>query len=128
MKSINEFGIEKSIYHLVVRSHQKMNIIETENEIIDINSIEIVKRNNKTCQFRDKNNSYSYSKSTIFRSFVTTENEIAEEIPINFILDSFKFIESIDYKKYIEPNQCNEIILPLYSEERKIKKIFRVQV
>src|SRR5690554_5780808 len=86
------YDIKSSLYHIVARRDKALLLYETDYNQIDINNINNVKQNKASLQFEDGHNSYSFnfSKSTLFRKFITPPN--AFNLPIDIIEDPFSLL------------------------------------
>lgn len=125
------YDIENSIYHIVARKEKELFLYETDYDIIDVDIIQSVKENTAGLQFEDGKNSYSfnYSKSTLFRKFITPLN--AFRLPIDIIEDPYSLLlELFEENKNLKPANDklikgdNYVILPLYGIRRKEKFIY----
>lgn len=124
------YGIDKSIYHIVARKENELNLFETDYDKINLKSIKIEKEGKASILFNDGINqySYNYSKSTLFRLFKTPDN--AFKLPIKIIEDPYTLLlELFNEKEFkLAKNQLikgvNYVILPLYSTKNKKKFVF----
>ena len=123
------YKTNKDIYHYITRDDDVMNIIETQYDLIDIDSLELIS-DGKTYTFKDKYNSYKFytSKSVLFKEFDASKGEIVEQIPIEQFDDPFELIRMInlsnDTFKVAEEKESygvtyQEIILPLYQDRKE---------
>lgn len=117
------YNTTKEIYHFITRDDGVMNIIETNYDFIDINSLEFIKGDGKTYMFKDKYNTYKYyrSKSVLLEKFDASEEEVIERVSIKQFSNPFDLIKMIkfsDDKEKIEEH--NEVIyLPLYKDRKE---------
>lgn len=111
----------KDVYHFITRDHDVMNIVEGEYRLIDINSIELIKSTDKSYEFKDKYHNYRFnkSKSTLFKKFNASENEIIEKIKIEQHSDPFKLLE----KLHVEGISLEESLSTLKPQTEIIKSI-----
>ena len=125
------YGIENSLYHIVARKEKELLLYETDYNIIDIANIQAVKENRAGLQFEDGNNLYSfnYSKSTLFRKFITPQN--AFRLPIDIIEDPYTLLlELFEENKDLKPATDklvkgeNYVVLPLYGIHKREKFVF----
>jgi len=114
------YGINKAIYHCIARNNNSLKIFETSYDLIDLNNIKIGKPKEASFSFTDEKNEYSfnYSKSTLYKKFITPENaiDISIEIlddPLELILQLFKKQITISDKFVVA--EIDFVILPLYS-------------
>ncbi|MBI4646809.1 MAG: restriction endonuclease [Bacteroidia bacterium] len=124
------YGIDNAIYHCIARDEKSIKIFETSYDLIDIYNLKNVKIKDASISFNDKKNKYSFnfSKSTLFKKFVTPDNavniniEILED-PLKLILQLFNKQITISDKFVIAG--VNYVILPLYSL-RESKSDFKI--
>lgn len=116
-------NLEETVYHCVTRSRNKFYIFEENMPIIDISNLQIVNKRKNSIQFTDRNNEYifNFSKSTLFKRFVTL-NPI--EIEIDIFEDPISLMDKLfneNQNLLRESHQINEkIFLPLYSRKGNI--------
>ncbi|MEG1313775.1 MAG: hypothetical protein RSD40_05625, partial [Bacilli bacterium] len=124
----------KDVYHFITRDNGVMNIIEGEYRLIDFDTIELIKSNDKSYEFKDRYHYYRFnkSKSTLFKKFNASETEIIEKIQIEQLDDPFKLLEKLHVdgitlqeslailkpKNHITKNIKESIYLPLYQDGR----------
>jgi len=114
------YGINKAIYHCIARNNNSLKIFDTEYDLIDLHNIKIIKPRESSLSFTDNKNEYSfnYSKSTLYKKFITPENAIDVRIeildePLELLLQLFNNqIRTLD--KFVLP-EIDFVILPLYS-------------
>lgn len=125
------YNIENSIYHIVARKEKELLLYETDYDIIDIDNIQSVKENPAGLQFEDGKNFYSfnYSKSTLFRKFITPLS--AFRLPIDIIEDPYSLLlELFEGNKNLKSENVilikgeNYVILPLYGQLKGRKFVF----
>lgn len=118
------FDLEEMIYHLVTRSKNKMLLFEEHMSEIDLDTIKIDKKGSikNTIKFSDRYNEYSYSlsKSTLSKRFITPETSSLNQFGVNIYEDPFEFLlrsknELIQESRTIVPLEYDYVILPLYS-------------
>ncbi len=115
----NTHGLEKSIYHCIVRDSGKFKIFEEPMDKIDIPNIRITKKNKNSVVFKDGKNEYSFllSKSTLTKRFET--DQIIYEFDVDILEDPLFDLNKLLSQKYalLEPDQRikQTIFLPLYS-------------
>lgn len=117
------YGLEKMIYHCVVRNNGIIKIFECNMDLIDIKSIKkILVTGKNTITFSDKLNDYNFnlSKSTLYKRFIT-EN-VLEEISVNILENPYEIIadllnnkSNLRFAPIIESKE--HIFLPLYSDK-----------
>lgn len=91
------YKTNREVYHYITRDDNVMNIIETSYDLIDMDSIEFIKTDGKTYNFKDKLHNYKFykSKSVLLEEFDASKGEIIETISINQYDDPFELIEMI---------------------------------
>ncbi|WP_303965621.1 restriction endonuclease PLD domain-containing protein [Sporosarcina ureae] len=77
-------NVSTMIYHCVTRQPGKVSIYEEPMDMIDINNINAIKKNNNTITFNDRKNEYSFNitKSTLYKRFITQNALIEVNVPI----------------------------------------------
>ncbi len=124
------YNIENSLYHIVARKDSELILFETDYDKIDSRRIKSVKERGASLQFEDGRNTYSfnYSKSTLFRQFITPKE--AFKLPVEIIKDPFslllKLFEEKEFdllpRKYIKG--VDYVILPLYGYKKGKRFVF----
>lgn len=115
----NSHGLEKSIYHCIVRDSSKFKIFEEPMDKVDIPNIRITKKNKNSIIFNDGKNEYSFllSKSTLTKKFKT--NQIIYEFNVDILEDPLFDLNRLLSQKYGSLEQEHRIkqtiFLPLYS-------------
>jgi len=114
------YGINDAIYHCIARNEKSIKIFETNYDLVDTDNLKNIRIKNASIFFNDKKSEYSFnfSKSTLFKKFVTPDNavEISIEIledPLELILQLFNKQITIS-DKFVIPG-IDYVILPLYS-------------
>ncbi|HIT90406.1 MAG TPA: NgoFVII family restriction endonuclease [Candidatus Merdenecus merdavium] len=110
---------EHDIYHYITRDTNCMNIIETTYDLIEEDSIKLIKTNGKTFEFTDGKNNYKYytSKSVLLEEFDASASEVIEKLPILQFKDPFELLEKIELPKAEEVATTEVIYLPLYTDQ-----------
>lgn len=113
------YDLDTVIYHLVTRDEGQFKIYEENMDLIDLDSINNVRKKGNIIYFSDRRNDYKFnlSKSTLFKRFINKYPIVEFEVPI--LDDPFTFlskkIES-EFSKMVLPKRSLEYIyLPLYS-------------
>lgn len=118
------FGLDEMIYHLVTRSKYQMQLFEEYMTEIDLDSIRIDEDNSNenTIRFSDRYNDYSFSlsKSTLLKRFITPEEKALKKMQVHIYEDPFDFLlrskkELIEEVTTTASKEVDYVILPLYS-------------
>lgn len=115
--------LNEMIYHSVTRENNFMGIYEEPMDLINLDLINIDKKNNNTIHFTDELNEYSYSlsKNTLLKKFITNKQEMIYGFDVKILDDPYEILLTLTdnhefYKLYNKENKKDEyIILPLYS-------------
>lgn len=115
-------GINKSIYHCVIRDKNQFSIFEENMNLINIENIKGIKENKGSITFNDGVEEYSFllSKNTLTKRFNTSnllqqfEIEILEN-PLDFLVNCMQDMSSLSY---FQPKQT--IFLPLYGRNHTV--------
>jgi len=116
-------GLEKSIYHCILRDSGKFKIFEEAMEKVDIPNICNVKENKSSIVFDDGKNEYSFllSKSTLTKRFIT--KSIIYEFDVDILEDPLlelnDFLSQKDLLLETEKRIKQTVYLPLYSHRDK---------
>lgn len=91
------YKTQNDVYHFITRDDDVMNIIETKYDLIDLESIELIKSDDKTYSFKDKLHNYKFykSKSVLLEEFDASQREVVVQIPIEQFDDPFELIRMI---------------------------------
>lgn len=119
-KNITE--AKSSIYHLITRDAGKMNVVECNMDLVDINSIQLLNKSGKnTIHFKDRFNEYTYSmsKNTLLKRFDTTKERQIAQFDVEILENPFNFLMNLEgqglSKEKLEDENLEYIVLPLYS-------------
>ena len=118
----NTHGLEKSIYHCVLRDSGKFKIFEEPMEKVDIPNIRNIKENKSSIVFNDGKNEYSFllSKSTLTKRFVT--ESIIYEFDVDILEDPLfelnKLLSQKDLLLETEKRIKQTVYLPLYGRDK----------
>lgn len=124
------YNIDTSIYHIVARKENEIILFETDYDNIDIANVQLTKKQEKSLQFSDGKNDYSfnYSKSTLYRKFTVPNS--TNSLPIEIFKDPFdlllKFVHEFKAISVREKPLAgsNYVVLPLYSMKNKQRHVF----
>lgn len=113
--------LDNVIYHLLTRSSGFMGIYEESMDLINLDEIKNIKVH-KGIKFEDGKNEYNFniSKSTLFKRFNTTENQLIQKINVKILENPFDFLLKLNFDdirvtKPIQKTVVDSIILPMYS-------------
>ena len=120
----NAHGLEKSIYHCVLRDSGKFKIFEESMETVDVPNICNVKENKSSITFNDGKHDYSFllSKSTLTKRFIT--DTIIREFDVKILKDPLLELNKLllqnnsffDSKTKIKQT----VYLPLYGNNQTV--------
>lgn len=110
------------IYHNITRDNHVMNIVETEYDLIQLDSIKLLEENGKSFTFTDGVNKYKFyiSKSVLLKEFDASKENILYSIPIVLYEDPFELLKMIKLSLFEDRGQepKKEVIyLPIYSDK-----------
>lgn len=120
----NTHGLEKSIYHCVLRDSGKFKIFEESMEKVDIQNIRNFRENKSSIIFNDGKNEYSFllSKSTLTKRFIT--KSIVHEFNVEILKDPLVDLHKLLSKKGLllgtEKRIKETIYLPLYGKDTTV--------
>src|SRR5690625_198120 len=115
-----QYHTSSSIYHNVTRDNRVMNIIESDYDLIQLDSLKLLNQNGKTYTFTDKLNNYKFyaSKSVLLKEFDASKENILESVPIKQFKDPFELLNMIEWSSIEKEKKNLEVIyLPLYSDK-----------
>lgn len=122
IKVANEnYGISKSIYHIIARREKELVFFETDYDEINISNIRNIKRTDKSLTFNDDKNEYyfNFSKSVLQKKFYIPLQY--SKINVDIIENPFDVLKSIK-KNVLQTNITQEnsishnyVVLPLFS-------------
>ena len=125
------YNIDSAIYHIVARRENELQLFETDYNTINIDRINVTKKSKSSLHFNDEIHEYSYnfSKSTLFRRFLTPQN--AYKLPIEILEDPYETLLKI-FSEKLSLSKAenlliagkNFVILPLYGHKNKQKFVF----
>ena len=116
------YGIEKSIYHCVVRSEKQFGIYEEEMHYINVENIYNIKQKRNSITFNDPHNDYSFnlSKSTLTKRFITTN--ILEKFDVEILSNPLDDIRKCILENQLKYDNSVKIVdtlyLPLYGKNK----------
>ena len=120
------YALTHSIYHCVLREDGKFKIFEEPMDKVDIQNITNILKKKNTITFNDGENDYSFSltKSTLFKRFITPET--IREFDIQILEDPLTELSTlVDNGQFLsqEDVMTDTIFLPLYGEGKKVGEV-----
>ncbi len=117
----DSYGVNRLIYHYIVRSEGTIRIYEEPMELIDVDKIKIIKSSLASIKFTDRRSEYTFnrSKSTLLKNF-SLDNPLSEfrvvflEDPISELFGEMNAVQS-ELLPVDADNACRSLILPLFS-------------
>lgn len=113
-----QYNTKFDIYHNITRDNYVMNIMETNYDLIQLDSIELLNYTKSTYTFTDGLNKYKFyaSKSVLLKEFNASEEFIVKTIPIKQFDDPFELLNMIDLPESESEERKEVIYLPIYSD------------
>jgi hypothetical protein len=121
----NIHGLTSAIYHCIVRDIGKFKVFEEEMDMINIEAIKDIKKQDNSIKFKDDKNEYSFSisKSTLYKRFNTkhTVHEFDIEILQDPLLELRNFINKTNVNEYDNTSKVRQTVyLPLYGKDMEV--------
>lgn len=120
----NVYGIDRSIYHCVVRDKHTFKLHEEKMDYVDIANIRDVKKKKSTITFNDNLHDYSFNltKSTLTKRFMTTEclHEFDVDIFLNPLLNLKTCFKERHFSNNKELRVLDTVYLPLYGRNQTV--------
>ncbi len=121
--TINQYGLNKCFYNLIVRSANYISVFEEPMVTVDLSSLEILEDNRSTLSFKDSENNYKFnkSKSTLYKQFFYNLDKAELKADVNILEDPFELLYQTLRKEALEPikmktdENFDTLYLPLYS-------------
>lgn len=124
--TMNMYGLDKMIYHLVIRTSGKMNIEECSFDKIDISKIKRLpkKDGENTRYFTDGKHIYHFNKAktTLYMDFNTLEH--LDEIEIRIFEDPYEVLEMIFPQMNSNPEEINLLGLTKQKKRKLALKLY----
>lgn len=113
--TMDTYGIEKLIFHCIVRNSEGFHFFEEPMDFIDIENIKVQSINKNTINFTDNKHNYKFNitKSTLYKQFFT--NEYFADINVVIAGDPLSLIQRPDINSIITITENEVLTLPLYS-------------
>lgn len=117
-------GLNKIIYHLVIKRESRYLIVEEPMDFIQLDNLEIIRESRRSVIFSDQINDYNFnfSKSTLLKKFNVSKPVLSVDIsicenPFDLLLELLENQQNIIPLKKVE---IDYVILPLYSSQGEI--------
>lgn len=127
MRMANDmYDVNESIYHIVGRMPGNLRLFNTPYEEIDIEHLHLTKDDERTCNFNDEKNEYTFnkSKSVLIKRFIVPQEY--KDISVEIFEEPLDLLEQLVTKtvalQELRPQSIrgyDYVILPLYSYSRK---------
>lgn len=120
----NAHGLEKLIYHCVLRDKGKLKIFEEQMDRVDLKNIKNIKPNKSSIVFNDGIHDYSFllSKSTLTKRFKT--KSILFEFDVDILEDPLlqlqKWLSKENVVTELKPKTGKVVFLPLYGRKQTV--------
>jgi len=116
------YGLDKSMYHCVLRDDNRFRIFEEPMHRVNVSDIRNIKKNRGSIAFNDGINEYSFSlsKSTLNKRFVA--DEIKQEFNVPILKDPIKELKVLLDGNSLFSNKphAQVIYLPLYGRNQTV--------
>lgn len=114
-----QYNTQFEMYHIITRDNNVMNIVESNYELIQLDSLKLIERNKGTITFTDGLSLYKFytSKSVLLKEFNASSSYVLDRIPIIQYEDPFEMLKMIKIPEDIKVKKEHEVIfLPIYSD------------
>lgn len=113
--TMNTYGIEKMIFHCIVRNKEGFHFFEEPMDFIDIEHIKLQNIKTNTIDFTDGKHNYKFNitKSTLYKQFIT--GEYFASINVMIAENPLSLIQQPDMHSIITITENEVLTLPLYS-------------
>lgn len=114
-----QYNTDLDVYHNIVRDDFMMNIMETNYDLVQLDSLKLLNQTGKSFTFTDGLNKYKYyaSKSVLLQEFDASQPAVLERIPIAQFDDPFELLKMIELPEIdTKAETLNAIYLPIYSD------------
>ncbi len=112
------YGISNQIYHIIGRRENELIVFNTPYELIDTDSIKVIKDTKVSLHFKDQHHEYTFNKS---KSVLMKKFSVPEEfkcIDVKVIPDPYSLLENLlggQNQEFKKADTCPFVLLPLYS-------------
>lgn len=92
------YGIREECYHIIGRIENGLTVFNSSYPLLDTEKIHVIKDTEKSIQFDDGKELYTYnrSKSTLFKKFTVPSNaKDRQDIPVSIIEDPYKILKKL---------------------------------
>lgn len=113
--TMNTYGIEKMIFHCIVRNKEGFHFFEEPMEFVDIDNVKIQSINKNTIDFTDGKHNYKFNitKSTLYKQFIT--DSYFANINVMIAEDPLSLIQKPQFDSIVTFTEKETLIMPLYS-------------
>ena len=113
--TMDTYGIEKMIFHCIVRNSEGFHFFEEPMDFIDIDNIKIKSINKNTIYFTDNKHNYKFNitKSTLYKQFLI--DSYFADINVVIVGDPLSLIRRPDDDSLVTITENEVLTLPLYS-------------
>src|SRR5699024_8184933 len=114
-----QYNTDYDLYHNITRDDDVMNIMETNYDLIQMDSLKLLNNKGGTFTFTDSLNNYKFytSKSVLLKEFNASKNFILEQVPIVNYDDPFELLRMIELPTDDKLYDTKDVIfLPIYSD------------
>lgn len=113
--TMKTYGINKMIFHCIVRNEEGFHLYEENMDFIDIEKIKINKIRTNTIDFTDGKHNYKFNitKSTLYKQFLTSD--YFAEVKVVIAEDPLSLINKEKIPSVVTVTDKDTIVMPLYS-------------
>src|SRR5699024_6869670 len=114
-----QYNTDYDLYHNITRDDDVKNIMETNYDLIQMDSLKLLNNKGGTLTFTDSLNNYKFytSKSVLLKEFNASKNFILEQVPIVNYDDPFELLRMIELPTDDKLYDTKDVIfLPIYSD------------
>lgn len=114
-----QYNTDYDLYHNITRDNDVMNIMETNYDLIQMDSLKLLNKKGGTFTFTDTLNNYKFytSKSVLLKEFNASKNFILEQVPIVNYDNPFELLRMIELPADDKLYDTNDVIfLSIYSD------------
>lgn len=114
-----QYNTDYDLYHNITRDDGVMNIMETNYDFIQMDSLKLIDQKRGTYTFTDTLNHYKFysSKSVLLKEFNASQSNILKKIPIVNYEDPFELLQMIELPENDKVDDTKDVIyLPIYSD------------